>query len=382
MPRVLSIDSDHFDMPPRATSPHKHDHRAADISRLLDPSYSSSSYASSSAYVDRDGDLHDPDFRHFPIPHPSGSTNRRHSPHAYAYGMATRPRWELIDEDALDDEDEDMDFVNSRNNTLRHQHSSHSGTFSAYNNNQRPPYTVHRTPTPTYSHHNAFHFHHHPQPLPHSYDSEDTFLDEYDEDAVFVGGGGGDKDTKAHGVSRIILRTKREFSKRRRSLDACSRRSTDSSSPYSPTLPTPETPAPTSLPDADALSLTAPSHHHPLSHTLSQQSHSHLRGTQQSRASVRSHTTTQPPHTTEKSDIGHSSSHHNHHYDHYTSTSERQPAYDPTAYTSTADEEKDVVWTPTCTQALKRQWQAVSLRIRFGVFRARRKMKTKLEGMF
>jgi hypothetical protein len=43
--------------------------KAADVSRLLDPSYLSSSASSSptSVYADTDGNLHDPDYRHFPV---------------------------------------------------------------------------------------------------------------------------------------------------------------------------------------------------------------------------------------------------------------------------------------------------------------------------
>jgi len=38
-------------------------------------------------------------------------------------------------------------------------------------------------------------------------------------------------------------------------------------------------------------------------------------------------------------------------------------------------------WTPTCTQALRREWQAVSLRIRFGVFRAQRKLRSRFASL-
>ena len=38
-------------------------------------------------------------------------------------------------------------------------------------------------------------------------------------------------------------------------------------------------------------------------------------------------------------------------------------------------------WTPTCTQAMRRQWQAVSLRFRFGVFRAQRKVRRRVTGV-
>ncbi|KAI0053984.1 hypothetical protein FA95DRAFT_1600491 [Auriscalpium vulgare] len=68
--------------------------KAADVSRLLDPSYLSSSASSSptSVYVDHHGDLHDPDYRDFP----AVTTHRR-------------PAWERAgnhsdDDDASDDE--------------------------------------------------------------------------------------------------------------------------------------------------------------------------------------------------------------------------------------------------------------------------------------
>lgn len=41
----------------------------------------------------------------------------------------------------------------------------------------------------------------------------------------------------------------------------------------------------------------------------------------------------------------------------------------------------DMEWTPTCTQSLRRQWQAISLRFRFGVFRAQRKMRRRVHSL-
>lgn len=76
--------------------PHKHSKayapstRASDISRLMDPSYSSSSSSQSPhVYVDHSGDFHDPDYRDFPI-------------------VARKPRWEQTwsDRDQLDEDDE------------------------------------------------------------------------------------------------------------------------------------------------------------------------------------------------------------------------------------------------------------------------------------
>ncbi|KAF8634516.1 hypothetical protein AX15_000848 [Amanita polypyramis BW_CC] len=38
-------------------------------------------------------------------------------------------------------------------------------------------------------------------------------------------------------------------------------------------------------------------------------------------------------------------------------------------------------WTPTCTQNLRRQWQALSLRFRFSLFRAQRRVKRRIQGL-
>jgi hypothetical protein len=35
-------------------------------------------------------------------------------------------------------------------------------------------------------------------------------------------------------------------------------------------------------------------------------------------------------------------------------------------------------WTPTCTQSLRREWQAITLSLRFSVFRLKRKVKRRL----
>jgi hypothetical protein len=59
--------------------------KVADVSRLLDPSYLSSSASSSptSVYADTDGNLHDPDYRYFPVVAP----------------VPRRPAWERGGED-------------------------------------------------------------------------------------------------------------------------------------------------------------------------------------------------------------------------------------------------------------------------------------------
>lgn len=64
----------------------------ADVSRILDPSYLSSSTSSSptSVYADTDGNLHDPDYRYFPIVAP----------------IPRRPAWERGGEEDNDDQEE------------------------------------------------------------------------------------------------------------------------------------------------------------------------------------------------------------------------------------------------------------------------------------
>ncbi|THH20895.1 hypothetical protein EW146_g540 [Bondarzewia mesenterica] len=83
--------------------------RAADISRLLDPTYSSSSTSSSptSVYVDHHGDLHDPDFRDFPVVHPRDLATRRRPAWERGFDddddLSTTPEEDEIDGDAFDD---------------------------------------------------------------------------------------------------------------------------------------------------------------------------------------------------------------------------------------------------------------------------------------
>ncbi|KAF8171669.1 hypothetical protein BJ912DRAFT_995380 [Pholiota molesta] len=143
--------------PSKASSSKRRRH-SADVSRLLDPSYLPSSTAAKTArsasvsvYVDPAGDLHDPDYRHFPVAlpahshahhhsstHYNHSTHHQHSGyntsyaynHAYAYTHAgtrrptspARPHfdWELaVDESALDDE-----YPEDEEDLLAHAHQS------------------------------------------------------------------------------------------------------------------------------------------------------------------------------------------------------------------------------------------------------------------
>jgi len=81
--------------PPKRNFSHRRQGKAADVSRILDPSYLSSSASSSptSVYADTDGNLHDPDYRFFPVVAPA-------SPR--------RPSWERGgDDDEVDREEYD-----------------------------------------------------------------------------------------------------------------------------------------------------------------------------------------------------------------------------------------------------------------------------------
>jgi hypothetical protein len=309
-----SIDSDHFDPMPRSTSPglfakhHSQASRAADISRLLDPSYSSSSSSSSNvcAYLDHNGDLHDPDYRYFPVATP---TKRPTSPHSAGYNMSARPRWELMDEDALDLEDEDYDYGLSSRVQQQHTNKRHKrDSFTSY--------TTTTTTTRTYT------------PTPHSFDSDDSVLDECEEYEHFVM-----KDRDPRRLSGILRST---FGKRRAS--SLSDETTHALSP------------------ADTRSLNYPSpsaHHHPLpASPLSPHS------------SLFPHYPTRPTRPASYQDWDREDR-------------EKQEEERREREREVDEELEQQVWTPTCTQALKREWQAVTLRIRFSVFRTQRKIKSR-----
>ncbi|KAJ7599839.1 hypothetical protein C8J56DRAFT_1019332 [Mycena floridula] len=86
-----------------------HPYRAskrAEASRLLDPSYASSSSSSSlysplRVWVDNNGDLHDPDYRQFPLFEKKSSPRRTLSSSIdpFALHSPQRPSWELANEE-------------------------------------------------------------------------------------------------------------------------------------------------------------------------------------------------------------------------------------------------------------------------------------------
>ncbi|KAI0748422.1 hypothetical protein C8Q80DRAFT_737925 [Daedaleopsis nitida] len=124
--------------------------RAADISRLLDPAYASSSSSSSMsatpspyqtrAYVDHNGDLHDPDYRDFPVLRPSSRSHqpskrrtsassavRSRSQDRYAM-QPPRPSWERDWGTELGDSDEEDQFEEAESQSHFSPFASHHGS--------------------------------------------------------------------------------------------------------------------------------------------------------------------------------------------------------------------------------------------------------------
>ncbi|TFK30298.1 hypothetical protein FA15DRAFT_677535 [Coprinopsis marcescibilis] len=127
-------------------SPHSSDQiitrQNNDISRLLDPSYTSSYYrptqhrATYGPYVDAHGDMHDPDYRQFPIIYQSPKS-QRYPTNPYDDDSAL-----LLDDD--EDTHDDLGFANKRN------------SFSSTRTKTRPQSQFHypstrRSNSPTYS---------------------------------------------------------------------------------------------------------------------------------------------------------------------------------------------------------------------------------------
>ena len=137
---------------------HHHHHeyspssRAADISRLLDPAYASSSSSSSTsaspsprtpqtrAYVDHNGDLHDPDYRDFPVlPLPtrnvstatrrrtstgSGARSRSHERYSVALNPP-RPSWERNWGAEIDESDDECEEIEAEGQSQFSPFASH-----------------------------------------------------------------------------------------------------------------------------------------------------------------------------------------------------------------------------------------------------------------
>ncbi|GJE87013.1 hypothetical protein PsYK624_030960 [Phanerochaete sordida] len=159
--------------------------RQADISRLLDPAYASSSShaahsssgnvrASTRVYVDHTGEMHDPDYRDFPVlpprqqknlltkPRRSSSTHSRIStststasrPDRYrTYPLVARPEWERGWATEVEDLDEEEEEQSSYEGAYRSPFSSSSSSSEATPSSRRaslPPSVYTYTPSTYY----------------------------------------------------------------------------------------------------------------------------------------------------------------------------------------------------------------------------------------
>lgn len=277
-----------------------------DISRILDPSYSSAaSNVPPAVYVDRHGYIHDPDYRQFPT-------------------IATQPDQLLSDDD--DAAPVDNDFYSHLSNAYnragnayvhpRKRHNQYSYIYASY----RSPYHYFSTP-PTASSSSP----------PTSFDSDRTVFDEAD-DSTFV------DDSHSH-----VTNFKRKLGKRR---------SSSSSSNGSPT----------SSPSNKRRSA--------VEERRSSTSDSAEPSPRVSGEEPRYRYLTPPDELDEQYLL---SSH----------TPPPDPDFDRSHQQNQNENEKhdNQEWTPTCTQNLRRQWQALSLRFRFSIFRAQRRVKRRIQGL-
>lgn len=296
-----------------------HDHD--DISRLLDPSYLPSSSSTAGVYVDPSGEVHDPDYRHFPLvttPLNNGShkhghhhihngsghhhhTARRHSGGARGR-ISPRPHfdWELaVDECALDDEyppEEDQNVQNHRYGYGGYAGamSSASSRRSASSSNPTSPVLIRRPRDSSFSTANTSPTWY-PSPtvtdttLPTSYELEDSFEDENEKEAV----------------------GKKEEKKRRRLSKGDKEKTASKAS--------------------------------------DEEKHTSTHGVR-------------------------------------TSLDEGSAQHSNGAIHEEEDEDEAILahhqeYVPTCTQSLRRSWQAFALRFRFGVFRAQRRVTRRVHSL-
>ncbi|KAF9218203.1 hypothetical protein BS17DRAFT_770847 [Gyrodon lividus] len=120
-----------------SSRPYSPSTREADVARLLDPAYASpnphsafksSKTAAKEVYVDNQGDLHDPDFRHFPT-----------FGHTHTHMNSTRPRWERAYADDEDSDDEDYE-VEQKRSSFEAQRRRPSSSIAYYPTTVYYPY--------------------------------------------------------------------------------------------------------------------------------------------------------------------------------------------------------------------------------------------------
>ncbi|KJA24243.1 hypothetical protein HYPSUDRAFT_39010 [Hypholoma sublateritium FD-334 SS-4] len=278
---------------------------ASDVARLLDPSYLPAAdaktrrSASVSAYVDPAGDMHDPDYRHFPVAHSPRAP--RTQPGAR---RTTSPRphfdWErTLDESALDDEYPALPHYNYRPPPARSASPIHtpprprgasvSTTTTARSAAAGSPATGSSSSPPT------------------SFEDESPFADDSAAQARFA------EEMARERALQLELasgKERREEKKRRRRLSreaekASVRRASCDEAPKAPAEPEEE---------------------HQIAEEEEEQD------------------------AEEESRIVHRTS----------------PTLD---------------FVPSCTHSLKRQWQALALSVRFGVFRARRRLTRRVQSL-
>ncbi|PFH48344.1 hypothetical protein AMATHDRAFT_5887 [Amanita thiersii Skay4041] len=308
-----------------------------DISRILDPSYSpaASKQLPLTVYVDRHGYLHDPDYRQFPtIIQP---TNQSQS-----------------------DDDEDATPVD--NDFYSHLTNAYNRAGNAYLNTRKRQnqysyiYASYRSSS--YNYNNYYY----PSPAtsssyssPTSYESDATVFDDEDNSLP------DHNDDSCHGHVNTL---KKKLGKRRGS--SCSSNGGNSSPTSSRRRKSAEQ--------------------------------------EQRRSSWSPGDTSSPHHPDDRIRLRHLSPHdeldeHNQYTSSTMSSSGVSPHYDlnDDQYRGEKEEQQPdgeqqyhhrfgtgahvPEWTPTCTQNIKRQWQAISLRLRFSLFRAQRRVKRRFQSL-
>ena len=264
--------------------------RASDISRLLDPSYTSASGSpyQTVVYVDHSGDFHDPDYRDFPIVHVP-KESRWESSHS------THPA--LFDED--EDEQEERDEFDSR-----HHRFSAYRTQTGRRSTSRPRSPgMSSTPlSPTYS------------PYSQYYSSSPS--QSYEEESEFS-------------QSPLETPPELESDNKRSRLSFCGSKKTGLQSPP---------------PIATTTRLTRVSS--PMSQTI-------------------------PIHDEHEEDS-------NLHKEDDEIVQEQDWTCVPFTFRHFIHHLTHLPHSPTCSMAIRRQWEAVRLRLGLGVFRARRRIRRKV----
>ena len=284
-----SLDSDCLPFMPSRT----YTERTHDLERLLDPTYlpsSSSTRSHTAAYVDAAGEIHDPDYRHFPI----SPQLQKDSQKRYSRG-SPRLHWDmhLDDENALDDDYEEMlneeqeegNFFRSTaaHPQFHHRYSTSSRRSSGSRGPHRRPrdasFSTYTNYTPTYYSPTLT-----TTTLPTSYESDQTVLSN---DSVF------DEKERRTGL----------LGKKRRRLSKSERTSMDLPTTQEETMEKPET---------------------------------------------------------------------------VVTRHEEEEDDQPVMFNKEREEGEYV---PSCGQAMRRQWHALALRFRFGVFRAQRRMQRRVSSL-